>query len=172
MKNEEKRLVAPLALEYIGGFKDQRKANGILKFYETYIEFKALLKPPMNIKYEDMAGIKVESPDDVSKRVTATRLLLVGIFAFAFKKSKKEAFIVMELTDGQEVIFHLNGMSQQDTRAKLSGVIAKVKSNISSTSTPNPSSVADELSKLAKLKDQGLLTDNEFTTQKNKLLGD
>jgi len=34
-----------------------------------------------------------------------------------------------------------------------------------------PASVADELAKLAGLRDQGILTDDEFATQKAKLLG-
>jgi hypothetical protein len=34
-----------------------------------------------------------------------------------------------------------------------------------------PASVADELAKLAKLRDAGALTDDEFAAQKAKLLG-
>jgi hypothetical protein len=40
-----------------------------------------------------------------------------------------------------------------------------------STSVPGTSSVADELTKLAQLRDAGVLTDQEFAAQKAKLLG-
>lgn len=35
----------------------------------------------------------------------------------------------------------------------------------------NNSDVADQISKLAELRDKGILTEEEFTTQKRKMLG-
>lgn len=48
-------------------------------------------------------------------------------------------------------------------------VAAQVEPN---TPQSNPHSVADELAKLAKLRDEGTLTPDEFEAQKKKLLGD
>ena len=50
---------------------------------------------------------------------------------------------------------------------KAKGII---ESMIKKTGTP-PGSIADELHKLADLKAQGILTDDEFRTQKQKLMG-
>ena len=51
------------------------------------------------------------------------------------------------------------------------GVKGKVASQtIAQRSSSEKSSVADELAKLASLKEQGILTDEEFSTQKEKIL--
>ena len=44
------------------------------------------------------------------------------------------------------------------------------KENNNNESSYNSSSVADELSKLSKLKESGVLTEDEFNLQKDKLL--
>ena len=44
------------------------------------------------------------------------------------------------------------------------------KENNNNESSDNSSSVADELSKLSKLKESGVLTEDEFNLQKDKLL--
>ncbi len=61
-------------------------------------------------------------------------------------------------------------------RAKLAKVISTAKqANVASQSQTAQStiqdSVADELSKLAALKEKGILTDEEFATKKKQLLG-
>ncbi|WP_227999757.1 SHOCT domain-containing protein [Mycolicibacterium sp. P1-5] len=48
--------------------------------------------------------------------------------------------------------------------------IAKEKATVSAPA-PESVSVADELAKLAKLRDDGVLTPDEFAAQKAKLLG-
>ena len=50
-------------------------------------------------------------------------------------------------------------------------VVPAAEPAISVTATASPISVADELSKLQKLKEQGVLTQAEFDLQKSKLLG-
>ena len=104
--------------------------------------------------------------------------LAVGIFAFALKKKNKdqESYITLELTDGQEVILFVDNKAPMALRAKLAKVISAVKqANVSSqsqaTQPANQSSVADELTKLATLKEQGILTEEEFTAKKKQLLG-
>jgi hypothetical protein len=49
----------------------------------------------------------------------------------------------------------------------------RIKAVIATVTTPDPPqrSIADELRRLADLKEQGILTDDEFQTQKKKLLG-
>lgn len=156
--------------DYMGGYNNTVKATGILTFYENQIEYKATLnaRSSFTFRYDEIANIAVEGKDEVTRRVTVTRLLAVGIFAFALKKKSedKEAFITLELTDGQEVVFQVNKVSPMELKAKLSKGIAKVKQNTSKA----PASVADELAKLAKLKNDGILTQAEFDKKKAELL--
>lgn len=122
---EKKKLM--LAAEYLGGYKEYGKANGMITFYETYLKFGALLKKSIEIPLSDVKSITVESPDETGKRLTATRLVALGVFAFALKKDKKECFIVVETKDNQEAIFHINGLDRRDVYAKLAPVRSQLE---------------------------------------------
>ena len=74
-----------------------RKNEKLLKIYE----FPNQLKMPIiraNISIESISDIKVEDASSIEKRLTVGRLLLVGVFAFAWKKKKKNelAFVTIE----------------------------------------------------------------------------
>lgn len=43
------------------------------------------------IDFSSITGIHYETAEQISRRITATRLLTLGVFAFAFKKKKKIA---------------------------------------------------------------------------------
>lgn len=122
MSKENKR--AMIAVDYIGGYGDIKKATGMIQFYESYLSFSGLFNKVFDIPYDNVKDISIESPDEVSKRVTATRLIALGVFALFLKKKKKEAYIVVQLKDGQEAIFHANGVTTMDVRAKLSSTIS------------------------------------------------
>lgn len=165
-----------LSLQYMGGYGDKKKAQGILTFYDKQTEFSSPLSTKFTIDNGQITNVAIEGKDEVNRRVTVTRLLAVGIFAFALKKKNKdkEAYLTIELADGQEVIFFIDKKSPMELRTKLAKVISKVKqagvvAQVSQQSSQG--SVADELTKLAKLKEQGVLTQEEFDKKKSELLG-
>lgn len=167
-----------IQVEYMGGYGDKRKAKGVLTFFEKQTEFSAPLSTKFTILNNQIKDVVIEGKDEVNRRVTVTRLLAVGIFAFALKKKNKdqEAYITLELTDGQEVILFADKKAPMALRAKLAKVISVVKqANVSSQSQSIRSdiqgSVADELAKLASLKEKGILTEEEFASKKKQLLG-
>lgn len=155
--------------EYMGGYEVARKAKGSLSIYLDKVEFKVVLNSnaSFTIPNSDISNIAVEGRDEVSRRVTVTRLLATGIFAFALKKKGKdqEAFITLILIDGREVVFNVADKSPMEVKAKLSAAISRIK-------LPSPStvSVADELKKLAELKDSKVITQEEFNRKKAELL--
>lgn len=169
-------LLKTISLDYMGGYEDYRKARGILTFYENQIEFNSPLSTSFIINSDQVSDIAIEGKDDVGRRVTVTRLLAVGIFAFALKKKKKEkeAYITLELVDGQEVIFFIDKNSPMDLKTKLSKVLLLVKrSKVDNrvATSGQQISVADELTKLAKLKETGVITQDELDKMKSELLG-
>jgi len=166
-----------LQAEYMGGFGNAKGAKGILTFYQNQTEFSALMSTKLSIPNDLVKDILVEGKEEVSRRVTVTRLLLVGIFAFALKKKSKdqESYITIELTDGQEVIFFVENTAPMRLKAKLAQVVsnAKQKSLVNQADASKNlsyTSNSDELIKLAALKEQGVLTQEEFDTEKAKLL--
>ena len=109
-----------LAVEYMGGYGDGRKANGIITFYQNQTEFSAVMSTKFTIPNSQIKDILVEGKDEVNRRVTVTRLIAVGIFAFALKKKSKdqESYITLELIDGQEVILFVENKASMALRAK------------------------------------------------------
>lgn len=168
--------IGATSVEYMGGYGDYRKANGSLTFYQKQTEFSSLLTK-FKIQNKDVRDVVVEGKSEVNRRVTVTRLLAVGIFAFALKKKStdKEAYITIELADGQEVIFFVDNKAPMELKAKLAKVISQVKQagvagQAQAATQPSSGSVADELAKLVSLKEQGILTQAEFDAEKAKIL--
>ncbi len=77
-----------------------------------------------SVQWPDIDAIEVDGPDQVAQRVTATRLIATGIFAFAIKKKQKVAYCIVRTRDG-EMIFEIKGATVQELRAKLSAVCAR-----------------------------------------------
>jgi len=142
------------------------------------------------IPWDQILDLEVEGPETASKRVTAGRALALGVFALAAKKTTKSAVLIARLRSGEEAIFQTEKFTAAELRAKLAPITSQLrKANASSSPTALPAtsspfftapssngspaaavSVADELKKLAELKDAELLTDEEFAGQKAKLL--
>ena len=178
LKDTRGSRLGAIQVEYMGGYGDKRKAKGVLTFFEKQTEFSAPLSTKFTILNSQIKDVVIEGKDEVNRRVTVTRLLAIGIFAFALKKKNKdqEAYITLELTDGQEVILFVDNKAPMALRAKLAKVISAVKqANASRQSQAiqpaTQSSIADELAKLASLKEQGILTEEEFVAKKKQLLG-
>jgi hypothetical protein len=169
-------LLGSISLEYIGGYNDKRKAKGLLTFYQKQTEFNSPLSTKFSLKNNHIKNIAIEGKDEVSRRVTVTRLLAVGIFAFALKKKKKEkeAYLTIELSDGPEIIFFVDNKSPMDLKAKLAKAISQVKqegAKQAHTAESSANNTADELEKYAKLKQKGIITQEEFETKKKQILG-
>ena len=71
------------------------------------------LKELGQIPLKEVTNVSVEDASTVEKRITATRLLTIGIFAFAAKKNEKKEmyYLTINWKDGkfdQETIFEFN----------------------------------------------------------------
>jgi hypothetical protein len=168
--------VGTISLEYMGGYGDKRKAKGTLTFYQKQTEFSSIMSGKFIIQNSQVRDIVIEGKAEVNRRVTVTRLLTVGIFAFALKKknAEKEAYLTIELADGQEIIFFIENKAPMELKAKLAKVISQVKqagvASAQMEQSTQSGSVADELTKLAALKEQGIITQADFDKAKAELL--
>jgi hypothetical protein len=83
----------------------------------------------------------------------------------------------IESSGGRSIV--LDGVPKSDTervKVLVDDAVARAKGGIatgppSATGPTPPPDLADQLRKLADLRDQGILTEAEFATQKAKLLG-
>ena len=162
-----------VSAKYMGGYMGILSGDGQLVFADEGATFKASplqRASTFTLSKDEIKDVAIEGRHEVSSRVTVTRLLAVGIFAFALKKKsvEKEAFITFELLDGQEVVFHVNGKTPVQLRASMPAIAAYKKR--SATNSSNVGSPVDELSKLAELKDKGFITEAEYSAAKSRLL--
>jgi hypothetical protein len=163
-------------VDFMGGYKDvhANTGGGSLIFYKNVVEYSVLgsKKRSFTISNKDIADITFDGKDEFLQQRTITRNLLLA--GKSKKQEVKDGYIVFALSDGQEVMFHIKDKSPMELKAKLSGVVSRIKQG-QPTATPSSSttqgSIADEITKLATLKQQGILTQEEFDKKKAQLLG-
>ncbi|HVX69870.1 MAG TPA: SHOCT domain-containing protein [Mycobacteriales bacterium] len=90
--------------------------------------------------------------------------------------SEGHASVVFEKASGPDVVMYLSQVERTQVRQELSAVIAAVRQRREQAQQRGAASnaalgVADELAKLAALVTQGALTQEEFLSQKARLLG-
>lgn len=132
-----------------------------------------------NIEYADIININFETAEQISRRITATRLVTLGVFAFAFKKKKKdnEKYLSVEFRkNGIDCAVMFAGKKAQDAYSKLYERYSNYKSRISVSEVENVSDVIsidpyEELKKAKELLDMGIITQEEFEIKKKELLG-
>ena len=62
------------------------------------------LQPQREYRWDQLLEFSIEGPEQLQKRVTVTRLLAIGIFAFAKKKASGESFLFARLESKEEII--------------------------------------------------------------------
>lgn len=82
-----------------------------------------------SINKELVSDLQIEDSSSIEKRITVGRLLLVGVFAFAWKKAKKNelAFLVISWKDrfSHETIFSFNGQNALQEANKARNTLIK-----------------------------------------------
>lgn len=166
---------------HYSGARNKNEA-GSLHATAKGLQYKALLGSKVSIPWLVIRDIEIST--QATKRVTAGRVLAVGVFALAAKKN--EVFTYVHISDANTVWSFAVKSPQPRVLAAMQPVLNAFNKRVQPSSsapavarpaypTPAPAtvalSVADELAKLAKLKTDGVLTDEEFAVQKAKLLG-
>ncbi|MGD0198419.1 MAG: SHOCT domain-containing protein [Solirubrobacteraceae bacterium] len=128
--------------------------------------------------WDQVEAIHVDGPDEIAARFTATRLLALGPLGLAFKKSKRQAetFITIEATSPGVALVAIEDARPVDIRGELLGVMnaylaARPATPVNPVAPLEESSgPLEQIRKLGELRDQGVLTEEEFTAKKAELL--
>jgi Short C-terminal domain len=130
------------------------KINGSLLFSNTW-------KQELVITESGVLGEVLRTGQRVKMSLPFDRIAQVNIIRGVFK-----ADIELVNKGGADNLI-ISAVRKEDAEKAKS----LIESMIKKTTTTSSASIADELRKLADLKEQGILTDSEFQTQKRKLLG-
>ena len=91
--------------------------DGVINIHEKINAQSEIIIPHFaSIPCDKIKDVVIEDATTIEKRITATRLLAVGIFAFALKKKQKNelAYLTIKWNDGKfdhETIFEFSGTS-------------------------------------------------------------
>ena len=103
--------------------------NGALHICEY--DTRQLLSTKSTIKVSAITDIQVEDASTLDKKVTLGRVLLVGVFALAWRKNKKDehAFVCVDWNDGKfdhSTIFAFEGKNSMQSANTARNALIKI----------------------------------------------
>jgi len=117
----------------------------------------------------------VDTAGEIDKRITATRLILTGPLAFGLRKKKDNRELYL-LVEGQGWAISKQLRPDQGAKARAfaarinaAGSAATVDDELSATTTNETPDVISQIRQLGGLRDQGLITPEEFEDKKAEL---
>lgn len=163
---------------YVGGFESQPTA---IESIRTTVYPSGIAAGPIAIPWSTVLDIWVYGPDTAHSQVTVPRVLLLGVFALAVPKSKKQSFLVIETEPGQGVI-ECHSHTSAELRSFIEPLRRRLRAeqlerdgptNTTTSHAPDEHARSDliaQIRQLAELRDDGLITDDEFEAKKSEML--
>jgi len=122
--------------------------------------------------WADVLELSIEGPDAVQKRITASRLLLTGVLAFALKKKTGEAFAFIDFKNSNDaIVLRFPKKSEPEIKAFFAPFKSKISSVPSNNSDNSDHDTIEQLEKLSSLFEKKLIDEAEFKASKAKILG-
>jgi len=168
-------------LTYCGGMAAVSKTGDmVVSVLPNYIEICVGLFKKSIIPYETITGVSMKTDEQISKDVTLTRLLLLGVFAFGAKKKTKTVtnYLVIDYIDNG---IGISAIFTGDKVPKTNADILTCRANFLKRNPPKqePITIMDsssgdaysEIERLHSLLEKGIITETEFASKKQQLLG-
>jgi hypothetical protein len=164
---------------YLGGHTRFSEGwAGVLFFTETAIGLgKSTTSGPLEtvIPMNTVTSIQITGQRVAKSKVGP--VIVFGLMGLAAKGSMHETTVVVRTNDGETVYYAIADRTPDEARAVLTPFLGWLRIPFYDERQPAPearpspgSDFADELRKLAALRDDGLLTQAEFDAQKSHLL--
>lgn len=171
--------IAIVDLDYISGHPeliDNKKVRvGITKDDLQIIQTTTAV---VSIKLRSIVSVRIEKKEEIERRITATRLFVLGAFALAFRKKKVhvDEWLTIDVKDANGLDYTLIFDSEDLHRASSS--IFKAIQESKGTESPkatsilanNVKSIPEQIKEYKELLDLGIITMEEFEKKKKELL--
>jgi predicted RNA-binding Zn-ribbon protein involved in translation (DUF1610 family) len=178
-KAKPKKIIVKVTyLTYLGGFAGVTEHQRVdMHFGATQLTVKTTFGAEMPLwamPYDKIKGIHI----DTAEHLTAARLLFTGILAFGLKKETRYLVVSFEDAHGlmHNPVFEGGGIDAAQQAIyqwiEKTGVQPQTPQAASQPQKPQtaPIDVTEQIKKLGELRDQGLLTEQEFDSKKQELL--
>lgn len=166
-----------MALNYCGGIPELPKPT-LLEMIVTNNGIELILgfKKRFIIPISEIQDVTMKTDEQLSKDVTLTRLLLLGVFAFGAKKKTKQItnYLVIEYMSNGILC---SGIFTGDIVAtRYSSIVVALQSYLKENPKSNSPNIALndtslEIEKFYNLSQQGIISEEEFIAKKKQLLG-
>ena len=167
---------ARVAGQYLGGFRDLAVGPLVVIFDDRGVHLVPAATPwwqACALAWADVREIVVEGQEETRRRVTAARLMAVGMLAVAIPKEENtsHAYVTVAATDG-DVVVRIDGARPQELKVQLGDVLRRPAAEPEGGQPGSGSGIdlAGQVARLGELHRSGVLTDEEFTAAKRKLL--
>jgi hypothetical protein len=124
----------------------------------------------LTIGWDQVRELLIEGGEETRRRVTATRMLAVGLLAFAVPKDEQRnhSYITAVTDDGHFIV--RTNWSPHEARAKLGALLRRVAPANPMPACGTADTLANALAQIVELHDRGALDDEEFVAAKRPLL--
>lgn len=168
-------------LNYCGGIPEMPKKESVaLAVVKENLNVVHGWGKTLSIPIESIKSATIKTSEQVSKDVTLTRVLLLGVFALgAKKKTKTETdYLIVEYMNGNvpcKAIF--TGPESATLCSQISTAMMQYKKAEPNKDepivdeAPSDVDVAAQIEKFHALKEKGIITEEEFNAKKAQLLG-
>lgn len=162
--------------QYLGGHTALgKKRNGNILFTTEGIGIGTWNPKHAFISWSDVESIQIDGESVGKSRVGA--VLAFGVLGLAAKGSKNQTAITVYTKDDQTAYYLIDKVNYVNVLAKVkpllkeAGVPTHDEASMKGVaSLAQEDDVVEQIKKLAKLKEQGVLTEEEFTSKKRQLL--
>lgn len=130
--------------------------------------------------WKDLVEVEAGSEDELRKRVTVSRVMLLGVFALALQKERPKDFYVYVATEDSLGLFEVkingkrNRVLEKQTRvltvACNSRIMAAHPGDRKQKVMPSEPDAFERIEKLGDLLSRGLITQSEFDREKSEIL--
>lgn len=130
--------------------------------------------------WSEISDVAIDGPETSQSRVTATRLVTLGVFALAAKKTTSETLVIVTLKTGEVITMMFNKKTEPEVKAIFAPHLRKISANQDKPVTTNPKTLQnkpvptsktriEQLRELRDLLERGLIDENEFRDLKSEM---
>lgn len=156
----------------LSGTKPERRASTLVATDEKIGT--GFLSPKTGVvEWVNAVSVEIVGGQAAKSKVGA-ELAFGALGALGAKGSQDRTTVVVRTKDGQRAYYEVFRVSPAHVAGKLSPILSAAGVPLHDEAAPaaaQGASTADELRKLAQLRDEGILSPEEFEAQKAKLLG-
>lgn len=173
------RLKSMLMIEHLAGLEQYNLSRAAtVQILPEGLLFTVSKSQRVVLPWEKIQSVDAGSEEQLRSRVTLSRFLLVGVFALALKKERKQNFYLTVTTTDGLGLWALNTIGRDNRAMERKALTfsaecnsrAKAQASTVAAEKDSEIDVFEQIEKLAVLLQRGLITEDDFNSKKNELL--